>query len=380
MFIELNQNKKIELEVKKLGIFELRGLAREVGVPSPTTKKREELIETILEKIHSGQLDDVVVTKKGRPYKKLAVVDNILNNMTLQDQFANQVKPLSYEDILSFAQVMPVVSNVSNELGYFNGVVRKNINSDLYMFYDNNTSQAIFLPNELKYVQLVENGDFIECKAKRINNNQFFATELIKINTVDVSVYKCEKIDLGEQIISSEMLYYSDKQVFVGRRNLTILKENFYENSSFDSLNNNALQNRYKVVYLSLNSSIEDQIKLRSVKGQVLSTKFDDPSMQSLNKVIDCINLCENLLSRGEKVLLVVPDIINVVRALDYCFISESKMYGHSMQSIILMQKLLSLGRAYQSGANITLFVGCDEIDKNDEFVTNQLYKICKLI
>ena len=43
----LDKNKKIELEVKKLGIFELRGLAREVGVSSPTTKKREELIDLI---------------------------------------------------------------------------------------------------------------------------------------------------------------------------------------------------------------------------------------------------------------------------------------------------------------------------------------------
>lgn len=380
MLTELNQNKKIELEVKKLGIFELRGLAREVGVSSPTTKKREELIENILDRIYSGQLDDVVVTKKGRPYKKLAVVDNILNSMTLQDQFVNQSRPLSYEDILSFAQVMPVVSNVGNEFGFFDGVVRKNCNSDLYMFYDNKTSQAIFIPNELKFVELVENGDYIECKAKRINSNQFFATEIIKINDIEAKNYKYNKIDLGEQIISSEFLPYDDKKVFVGRRNLVILKENFYENTSFDALNNFALKNKYKIVYLSLNSSIEDQIKLRSIKGQVLSTKFDDQSIQSLNKVIDCINLCENLLSRGEKILLVVPDIINVVRALDYCFINESKMYGHSMQSIILMQKLLSLGRAYQAGANITLLVGCDEIDKNDEFVTNQLYKICKLI
>ena len=71
MIGETNQSKRIELEVKRLGIFELRALAREVGVQSPTTKKREELIVNILERINNGQLDDVVVTKKGRPYKRL---------------------------------------------------------------------------------------------------------------------------------------------------------------------------------------------------------------------------------------------------------------------------------------------------------------------
>ena len=115
MIGEINQSKRIELEVKRLGIFELRALAREVGVQSPTTKKREELIVNILERINNGQLDDVVVTKKGRPYKKLAMIDNILNNMTLQDNFASQSKSLTYEDILSFAQIIPVISKIENE-------------------------------------------------------------------------------------------------------------------------------------------------------------------------------------------------------------------------------------------------------------------------
>lgn len=380
MIGEINQSKRIELEVKRLGIFELRALAREVGVQSPTTKKREELIVNILERINNGQLDDVVVTKKGRPYKKLAMIDNILNNMTLQDNFASQSKSLTYEDILSFAQIIPVISKIENEYGKFNGVVRKNSNNDFYMFYDLSSAQAVFLPAELKNINKVQNGDEIECNAKKINNNQFFATEIIKINGKNADNYLANKISLGEQIISTQTLKYSDKEVFIGRRNLVILKENFYENTNFDFLANDAVNKGYKIVYLSLNSSIEDEIKFKSLQGKILCSKFDDPSSQSLNKAIDCISLCENLLSRGEKVLLIIPDIINVVRALDYCFMSESKMYGHALQSIIIAQKLLSLGKAYQTGPNITLMLGCAEIDKDDEFVTNQLFKICKII
>ena len=377
---EISQNKRIELEVKKLGIFELRGLAREVGVPSPTTKKREELIDNILDRINKGQLDEVVVTKKGRPFKKLAVVDNLLNNMTLQDKFSNQTKLISYEDILSFAQVMPVISNVANQIGQFNGIVRQSANSDILMFYDFDSAQAIFLPNELEFVSLIHNGDEVECRAKKINNNQYFAIEITAINGMKPTEYKASHIDLGEQIISTANLNFSDKKVFVGRRNLSIVKENFYENENFDKLATQALKEGYKIVYLSLNSSIEDQIKLRYCQGKVLSTKFDDPCVQSLNKALDCISLCENLVTHGEKVLLIIPDIMNVVRALDYCFIDQAKMYGHSMQSIIVAQKILSLGRAYKLGANVTIMLCCDENDAGDEFVTNQLIKICKMI
>ncbi len=377
---EISQNKRIELEVKKLGIFELRGLAREVGVPSPTTKKREELIDNILDRINKGGLDEVVVTKKGRPFKKLAVVDNLLNNMTLQDKFSNQTKLISYEDILSFAQVMPVISNVANQIGQFNGIVRQSANSDILMFYDFDSAQAIFLPNELEFVSLIHNGDEVECRAKKINNNQYFAIEITAINGMKPTEYKASHIDLGEQIISTANLNFSDKKVFVGRRNLSIVKENFYENENFDKLATQALKEGYKIVYLSLNSSIEDQIKLRYCQGKVLSTKFDDPCVQSLNKALDCISLCENLVTHGEKVLLIIPDIMNVVRALDYCFIDQAKMYGHSMQSIIVAQKILSLGRAYKLGANVTIMLCCDENDAGDEFVTNQLIKICKMI
>lgn len=377
---EISQNKRIELEVKKLGIFELRGLAREVGVPSPTTKKREELIDNILDRINKGGLDEVVVTKKGRPFKKLAVVDNLLNNMTLQDKFSNQTKLISYEDILSFAQVMPVISNVANQIGQFNGIVRQSANSDILMFYDFEIAQAIFLPNELEFVSLIHNGDEVECRAKKINNNQYFAIEITAINGMKPTEYKASHIDLGEQIISTANLNFFDKKVFVGRRNLSIVKENFYENENFDKIATQALKEGYKIVYLSLNSSIEDQIKLRYCQGKVLSTKFDDPCVQSLNKALDCISLCENLVTHGEKVLLIIPDIMNVVRALDYCFIDQAKMYGHSMQSIIVAQKILSLGRAYKLGANVTIMLCCDENDAGDEFVTNQLIKICKMI
>lgn len=380
MIGEISQNKRIELEVKKLGIFELRGLAREVGVPSPTTKKREDLIANILERINKGQIDEVIVTKKGRPFKKLSVVDNILTNMTMQDKMFDQTKLTSYEDILSFAQVMPVIRNVGNQVDKFNGIIRKNTTSDMFMFYDFETAQAIFLPNELQFVSVIQNGDEVECKAKKINNNQYFAIEITSINGVKPEEYKAIHIDLGEQVISTNCLNFSDKKIFVGRRNLSIVKENFYENENFDKLASQAIKEGYEVVYLSLNSSIEDQIKLRSCSGKVLSTKFDDSFTQSLNKAFDCISLCENLVSHGKKVLLIIPDIINVVRALDYCFIDQAKMYGHSMQSIIVAQKILSLGRAYQLGANITIMLCCDENDANDEFVSNQLIKICKMI
>lgn len=380
MIANLNQNKRIELEVKKLGIFELRGLAREVGVPSPTTKKRDELIKGILDRIYRGGLEEVVVQKKGRPYKKLAGVDNILSNMTIQENFVGQTKPLSFEEILAFAQVMPVMGKTTNEEGCFSGIARKSANNDFYMFYDVSTDDAIFLPIELAFASLIQNGDEIECVAKKVNSNQYFATKVTKINGIEPSIYSNKKVVLGEAIISNQTIDLDNKKIFVGRRNLAFVEEDFYENPLFEKLEKQAQKNGCKIVYLSLNSSIEDDIKLKHASGYVFSSRFDDACTKSLNKALDCINLCDNLLERGQKVMLIVPDIMNVIRVLDHCFVDENKMYGHSSQSIIVAQKILSLGKAFSSGISLTVFLGCSNLDKADEYVEGSLVKICKLL
>lgn len=56
--------------LENLGIYELRALARDVGVKSPTTKKQKELVESIL-KIQNGEVK-AITTNKGRPPKKIS--------------------------------------------------------------------------------------------------------------------------------------------------------------------------------------------------------------------------------------------------------------------------------------------------------------------
>lgn len=66
------------MKLKNLCIYELRKLAREIGVKSPTSLKRADLIEKI-NSIKSGkELPYKRTTKKGRPVKQLNI--KISNN------------------------------------------------------------------------------------------------------------------------------------------------------------------------------------------------------------------------------------------------------------------------------------------------------------
>ena len=75
--IDTNEEMTIDVLINSLGVFELRGVARQLGIPSPTTKKREELISLIQGAINSGATVKDSTPKRGRPFKKLNILDSI---------------------------------------------------------------------------------------------------------------------------------------------------------------------------------------------------------------------------------------------------------------------------------------------------------------
>ena len=56
-----------EITMRNMGIFDLRNLARDVGVLSPTTCKKEELIEKILQILSGEKEPQVPKNRQGRP-------------------------------------------------------------------------------------------------------------------------------------------------------------------------------------------------------------------------------------------------------------------------------------------------------------------------
>ena len=65
--------------LQNLGIYELRNVARQVGVYSPTKYKKEILIDKILAIIQGEEQPYVKKTNQGRPAKQIAGIDEIMN-------------------------------------------------------------------------------------------------------------------------------------------------------------------------------------------------------------------------------------------------------------------------------------------------------------
>ena len=121
-------NKALEIELDKLGIYELRNLARQLDVASPTTKKREELLKSIRSRI-SGEAPPDNKSRAGRPAKQLHTSDNLLSNFLvksdeeLNDRFsALNIQPT--EIVFRQDWEMDLFTTTTESI-YVNGVLRK---------------------------------------------------------------------------------------------------------------------------------------------------------------------------------------------------------------------------------------------------------------
>ena len=77
---ENEKNEKLQNNLQELGIFQLRNLARQVGVKLPTTFKKAELIQKITEIVQGEKEPFFRKDKKGRPTKYPADI-NLLSSL-----------------------------------------------------------------------------------------------------------------------------------------------------------------------------------------------------------------------------------------------------------------------------------------------------------
>lgn len=369
--------KQKELMVRELGVFELRGLARELGIASPTTKKREELIDSILNIVKNGESIEHTGKRKGRPYKKLSSIDEIVSSMTNEYNTVSDI--IEFESLLTFAQEMPIFGNFDNtEMGIFEGIIRTN-NEDYFSFYDKTYDKWVFIRNDIENYDKLNTGDKVKVEAKGLGNqSQYEAVKILLVNETEINKYIPIVFDKGEEIISDDKIYYANGEVKIGRRNAYKKIEDIYENDNFHNLTENCVKGKFKLITLGLNTSFEDQIVLKKEKNiENFTTVYGTKCMDNFNMVIDAINYCQRLIDVGEKVVLYIADIITILRSVNECFAKDCDEY--SEQSLVVVRKLLSLGRAYKNN-NCTLIVCYSELDANDKFLVNDVLKISKNI
>lgn len=378
MINEINTIEKHKEEmIKALGVFELRGLARQLGVSSPTTKRRDELIALILEASRNGKSFDDGLPKRGRPYKRLNILDSITNKIA-PDVTGEK---MDFVNLVRFSQeVAPVhEETVDDEVFVFEGILRRF--EDNAVINDMKTNTVVYVFTDTEYYDKFESGDYVKVEAQKlVGQSQYVASKIIEINGMSSDSYQPLAFEQGEEIIDSTTIAYGEGEVGLGRRNIFKLEKDLFEDDKFDKFYNECKEKGMHFIMLAINTSYENQIKFKTLNiKDNFTTVYGTSNEMNFNKIVDVVFYAMNLVARGEKVVVFVSDIVETIRSLDVCF-ENKQNEEHAPKAKIVMQKLLSFARAYSSGVSGTLFMCYNESDMNDKFLTNEVLKISKKI
>ncbi len=359
-----------------LGIFQLRELAREIGVHLPTTMRKAELIQKIRE-VASGEAEPFVpTTKKGRPPKQYqtAPVGNVTaereydykdwgksllpyaekafsvykmsdNSSFIFDERKYGIK-MEISGIVSVDEAgnarlheggitkvgegriarveYPVVSKFGLRDGDFiEGRIGESLKDSGYCLFDVKTINGQLLPfNRPK---------FNETKAQPI-------TQCIEINNTALNaVKKLAPVGKGQRVLVRALDNYTPKHF------MQELAEDFAKTQD--------------VIYLTLDEQPEDFYNVIQSKLNYILCPFDLPVEKQLYILELALSRAKRKAEMGQDVVVFVEDLFTVARLYNRCY--KSAGLGDSSEFVLgCIKKLLACGRNILDGGTITLIVG----------------------
>lgn len=326
--------------VEQLGIYELRTLARKVGVSSPTTKKRDELISLILKQVENQDTSNIT-NKKGRPPKNLSSTDDFFNNLIVQETVSSP-KTLVFRsnDFEKDENIESIASGIIEfkDQYYFENMSLVKVFNKIYL--DNNFIKE----NNLSV------GDFVEVIAGGMELQTIGkAKVLLKVN------YEITNKNLNIDNISFENNINIVSNINQGDRALIKNSGGIIELFNKYDQQIELISKNYRVVYVANNIIPEEYVLFSKSKHLSFTTKFDDDINTQLKNIELVISHMKQLLSYGENIFLVVYNLDEILENLELLY------KNNSIEAMDVIKKLLSLGRNIEGNASITVCATCSK-------------------
>ena len=386
------EDKKLNTREKlnKFGIFQLREYARSIGVHLPTTYKKDDLIEKIMQ-VENGDIQPFVPkNKKGRPPKNLY---DFNSNWNVGYQYVDQTeektswKKGSYlqsfepkEDLFLNAQVSSrkelFITKDGQRPKEESGIlmIEPNGNGTLHLGGLNsltNDDIAIIPYRMVKTYSLLA-GDKIDCLCYDDGSGYKQIADILKIN--DCSLGDLRRIYVSENsidIISSNetINLWGDKSLTFskflapigkGQRVFVCADKNVIKS---DFLNRIAIQTKKQnlhTIVVAIDKRPEEKSVYNQDNIEYAFSTFDMTPFRQMYLVNLAVERAKRLCEMGQNVVLIVDDIMSVLRAYNYSSISEQeeKIGEFGLNAIIAVKKLLAVAKNVEQAGTITLIAG----------------------
>ena len=342
--------------IELMGIYELRTLARNVGVPSPTTLKRQQLIDAITE-IMDGVKEASPIKRVGRPPKQINLDSSVMDIFVPQDfiDYANEEKEKLYtNETLVFQQELDL-SRFNNKIRVERKGYLRMTKSGAYFFKDD--TALVFVPANLVAENRIVEGDFIEGGAWQIQGKPFdvfYALEKIngvRLEEVNRNLVNFINITTPTNAEESVRKFFNIKNIPEYIAEIHPLLQTYEEKG-------------YKINILAVGLVPELVLRIKSsfddIKHSEFISYYEDGPKQSFEIALDAINNTTTLARSGEKVLLFVFDVSTLLSELKIYFEDKAENTTN-YNTLLIMRKLFSINRSLVGGGACALFIGTSE-------------------
>jgi transcription termination factor Rho len=407
-----NQFNKQNLE--KLGIFELRNLAREVGVHSPTTYRKEELIENILLIIEGKKEPHIAKSKQGRPPKSIQGVNNLLNifipKSALEEE-KNNYNELSY-DVSSLSKITAMDSNLlsmqyqAEDDLLVSGIIE--VFEEGYAFcYEKgfrtkSKEHNFFISNIIVASYHLKSGDVIRGHVKKISDEKpYVVYKIDAINHTLIDKFQTNRKEFGELVAKYpvEKIKFDVKNKTVnhlfmeqylplgkGQRAVVMLDKALdYTPLTIYFLNSILKQDNLEKRCVLIDERPEDITEYYSLlhDTKIIHTNVEDEPYQAVQKLELSLEHAKRKVEDGKDVVLFISNLNKLQNLYRKKFIMSHQGFDNqdNMYSIAMIKKLLSSARNTENAGTLTIIALAEQnLDKQLEIELKELCNMCILL
>lgn len=333
-----------EEQLNKLSIYEIRSLARMIGVASPTSKLKSVLIREIMEINQGIREKHIPKTRQGRPPKNFMGVGLVNSFMPAQTScYPDRLKPRSF----TLAQQVEAIA--VGEMRSFTGYIEilKN-NTVVAHNLGFNSPEIVIVPLDRAEELDLRAGDMIEGEVEPTTiNTSAVLIDIFTINGCPIKRYSADRVDYFDiaHTDATKRVEYKDEQY--GKLDIR-MGENVFVSGDNSIINSTALaklitsvQNMHRIY---INPAITD--KSKSILNHLTRVERFTASIvgdtEFAKRVISLgVNRARRILERGDNVVVVVDDIKSVA--------------GIDDENLSLVKNLLSLSKAGANKGSITV-------------------------
>ena len=370
--------------IETLGIYELRALARVFGDNSPTTLKRDDHINIVMNKIISGEDLKPIPLRQGRPYKELSNIEGILaelSHITGKDYSlaANQQKNISsVPKFVTFKQVEDEVFQKKLYPIEARGVLYER-NEKEFVFLNQDNHKNVLVRKDLD--TRLKPYDYVVGTAVIMNEDKEYMLDEIKyINFQPVKSYKETITKYGDPAQPSKKIKLDGKEILLGSRYL-IEESKFTDNieKTKKMLKELKAQN---IITLGLIPNVmqEDLLTMQQLGfSNLFIMKYDERPFESYEILRVFVEYVNRLQDMGFSLAIFVQDLTTLANAVDFAYKNNVKAFmGHTEIAVESIKQLMLLAKNGGENKTTTLFTTLDEADMFDQMYVSSVYKVSK--